>query len=688
VSFLGNRELEQEVLSAAKDIPAAEAGGMNLPSLTALQKLDALRATLVKLRKYEREGAPFRLRWFLYTGSELYPQARRVYYSRFHQLLFAQTQANMLTALESVQIPPGPNDDYGATYDTLKAYLMTTAEWKRSSNWLSPVLLSRWTGRRQVDQLVPLARLQFDFYSEDLAGGNPFTEKNEATAIDRARIHLSRFSGIEQIYQFMLSDASRRARTFNFNEQFPGSAEVVINNRDVPGAFTRAGWAAMQEDLGKVDKFFGGERWVLGDYAAAKPDSTRIQDELRARYTSDYIARWRDFIRNTSVTRYQSLKDAARKLNTLSGAQTPLLALFWSVTQNTAVDSPKVLEAFDAVHKVVPPPATTVQYVLPPNQEYMASLAALQTAVGQLSDQTGPPDPNRAMPARQSADAARNVVKKMGYTFRIDQEVHLETMALKLLEAPIDSVEALTKGLGAGEVNARARQFCQAFSALSAKFPFNPAATAEATVPEVDAIFRPVTGQLWVFHAEQLSAFLQKQGAQYAPTPGAAVQLTPQFVGFFNNAARFSEALYPGGVTEPALRYTLAAQPSDQIGEMTATIDGQTAKGTAPRQYTWPGAATRNVKISARLAGGSDFEFQNRDGLWSVFRFFADADRWTPGQGGYLLEWVVRQGREGRPVTVAGRELTYRFLLNTNGAAPVFQKDFLNSLRCVSQAAR
>ena len=107
------------------------------------------------------------------------------------------------------------------------------------------------------------------------------------------------------------SDASRRAKKVNFNEQFPGSAEVVLNNRDVAGAFTRLGWAAMKENLAGMDKFFGGERWVLGDYSAAKPDTARLQEELRARYTSDYIARWREFLRTTAVARWAT---AARSL--------------------------------------------------------------------------------------------------------------------------------------------------------------------------------------------------------------------------------------------------------------------------------------------------------------------------------------------------------------------------------------
>ncbi len=690
VSFFGNRSLEAEALEAAKGIPAAEASGMNLPTPDALQKLETLRQTLERLTIYERDGAPWRLRWLLYSGNNMLPKVRRIYYARFNQLLFAQTQSEMLSTLQRLQVPPAPTDEYGRTYDTLKGYLITTSEWKRSTDWLSPVLLAHWSAGRSVDQLVPLAKKQFDFYSVDLARGNPFSEQNDAAAIDRARVHLAKFSGIEQIYQFMLADASRRAKKVNFNEQFPGSAEVVLNNRDVAGAFTKAGWAAMQDNIKRSDKFFGGERWVLGDYAAAKPDPTKLEEELRNRYTNDYIAKWREFLKNTAVSRYAGLQDAARKLNTLSGAQTPLMALFWVATQNTAVDSPKVTEAFDAVQKVVPPPATVVQYVWPQNQEYMGSLAALQTSIGQVADMTGPPDPNRAAPVRMSADNARNVVKKMGYTFRIDPEAHVETTVLKLLQAPIDYVDALTKGMGAGEINAKARQFCVAYAPVTNKFPFNPNASAEATLAEVNSIFRPREGRLWVFYEEALRNFLQKQGTQFVANPGG-IALTPGFVTFFNHAAQFSDAVYPGGSMDPALRYALQPQRSDQIKAMTLAINGQGARFTGQepaRQYVWPGMGAPSVRLSASLTGGSDFDFQNRDGLWSVFRFFADADRWSPGGGGYNLEWVVRQGREGRPVTIGGKELTYRFILNTGGLAPVFQKDFLNSLRCVSQAAR
>ena len=161
-------------------------------------------------------------------------------------------------------------------------------------------------------------------------------------------------------------------------------------------------------------------------------------------------------------------------------------------------------DIFDSVQKVVPPPATTVQYVWPTNQEYMGSLASLQTAVSQVAEAPatpGAPDPNRGLPVRQSADNARNVVKKLGYTFKINPESHMEMVtSTKLLEAPIEYADALTKGMGAGEINAKAGPILRESFGESQKVPVQSVRNGRS----LDAgagmrIFRPGEGRLWTF---------------------------------------------------------------------------------------------------------------------------------------------------------------------------------------------
>jgi type VI secretion system protein ImpL len=442
----------------------------------------------------------------------------------------------------------------------------------------------------------------------------------------------------------------------------------------------------MQGAIKKADQYFGGERWVLGDYAPPIVDRIKVEKDLSDRYTADFIAQWRGYFKNSIVVRYTNLPDAAAKLMKTSGNQSPLLALFWLASNNTNVDSPKVKESFDATYKVVPP-SDIMQFIGSTNQNYMNSLMTLQSGIEQAANVPSGPDPNLANQTLQQAMAAKISTRQVANTFRVDPEANLHQTTQKLMEDPITWAEALLRGVGPAELNAKAKALCAGFAFIN-KFPFNPVAQAEATLQEVAAIFKPKEGALWVFYDSSLRTVLPKQGADYVAVSGGGLSLNPQFVYFFNQAARFSEALYPGNAAEPRLTYSLRPMPSDQFTSMTLVIDGQSATFTGqagPKQYVWP---SRELRLNGKLAGGSEMGLQDRQGLWSAFRFFADADRFEAAGGGYNLTWVVRQGREAQAVRVGGRELTYRFFLDMGGAPAVFDKNFLASLKCISQAAR
>ena len=78
------------------------------------------------------------------------PRRARIYFDRFRQLLFAQTQGNILQSLRGLPATPGP--EYGPTYDALKAYLITTSHHDKSTQlFLTPVLMKWWTNGRTVD---------------------------------------------------------------------------------------------------------------------------------------------------------------------------------------------------------------------------------------------------------------------------------------------------------------------------------------------------------------------------------------------------------------------------------------------------------------------------------------------------------------------------------------------------------
>jgi len=692
VSYFGNRALEREALAAARGIGPAGAAG-DIPSVDALQRLESLRRTVETLAHYEREGPPLRLRWGLYVGSELNPTVRRLYFTRFHQLLFAKAQRGLLQHLAGLSPAPGPNDQYGPTYDALKAYLITTSHHDKSTRaFLSPVLFNQWSAGWEIGaERGPLAQRQFDFYSEELRLENPFSSQADMSAVERARRYLAQFGAKERVYRLMLAEASAKNPPVNYNRQFPGFSQVIINNREVPGAFTKAGWATMQEALKNVPRYFGGEEWVLGKQAASPTDLATLERELREMYRNDYLAQWRDFLRATSVARYADLRDAARKLGMLAGNQAPLLALFWLVSQHTSV-TPEISESFQPPQLLVPP-SVQGMFIQPSNQPYMTALMNLQTSLeAVLASPTGPADQSATQQTLAKATEARGVTRQIALGFRPDPQGQVDVKTRTLMEDPITYLEALLRGMGPAELRAKAQALCGQFRELMSRYPFNPKATVQATLEDVNRMFRPPDGALWKFHTESLQNLIVKEGTHWVGKPGGGMTVTPAFLSFFNRAAAFSDAVYKGG-SQPRLTYSLRANLTGQNQAINLTIDGQTLSvgpgQAAAQQFTWPGAQPGGVRLTVRF-GGEPFQWPRYDGLWAAFDFFADGEEKAQVSGSvYTLEWTLRTGQAGRLVTTAsGQPVSVRFDLDMLGAPPIFRKGYFAGWNCVVEVAR
>lgn len=686
VSFSQNHGLESAAGDAAAAIKTARVdsqSGPPVPSMDDLTKLDNLRQSVETVARYNREGAPLSYRWGLYVGQELYPKVRKIYFQRFFQLLFGSTQASLWSNLQALPAHPSPNDSYQYPYDSLKSYLITTSNHDKSAQaYLSPLLYARWAAGKTVDPATAqLVRRQFDFYSDELRYENPYTSQNDAAAVTRARAYLAQFAGAERVYRFMLTKANGTAPTLNFNQKFPGSAQTVVNNRDVAGAFTKVGFPIMQDAIKNADKYFAGEAWVLGDQAVSVGDLGKLQDDLKNLYSTDYVDQWRDYLKHTTVVGYSSIQDAAKKLAVTASPQSPLLAMFCMASQNVGAD-PDLAKQFKPLLAVVPASCGD-QYVGSTNQEYMKALLTLQVSLGQINS-PDPNDPNVAQ-AANNATAAKVVTGSMAQGFGVDP---LAPTVQKLIEDPIAYVEPLVKGLGAAALNKGGKDLCSQFRGLMVKYPFNATSTAEATLDDVNAIFKPAEGALWKFYEQNLQRLLPKQGTTYAPQPGGNVTLLPNFVSFFNRMAAFSNALYAGG-PDPHFTYSLKPDPAEGIQSVTLNIDGQTitySGGNAvAKQFTWP-SGQPGVRATAKFGGSTDITWATYAGLWSVFKFFGKAEK-PVGPGASTLEWVIRIGDQAAQLP-NGKPLTVRFDLDMGASPPLFQKGYLSGLSCVADVAK
>jgi type VI secretion system protein ImpL len=684
ISFFNNRGLENQVADASRAIGSGEAVGADFASVDSLRKLDVLRQSVETLSTYHRQGAPFMYRWFLYIGDDLYPEARKVYFARFKQLLFAQAQSNDLTFLAGLPATPGP--EFQPTYDALKAYLITTSNHDKSTKpFLAPVLMKYWQNGRNADpERQALAQKQFEFYADELKDENPFTRDNDAASIEKARRYLAQFGGAKRLYAFMLSEAAKSNPPIDYNKIFPGAAQAVSEPRVVSGAFSKGGWGFMKDAMAHPDRYIGGDRWVLGDYAQANTDPAKLEQDLKSMYYADFLGEWRNYMKSASVVKYASLKDAAAKLNQLSGNQSPLLELFSIASTNTDVDDPAVKNSFQPVQTVVPP-GSTDKFVAPPNQNYMQALVALQTSIDAIADQPGQPNDQAAAPAIASAQQATGTARQMGQAFRPDPDGHVDANSQRLLEEPITYVLSMLRSLAPAELNAKGKDLCGKMRPLLAKYPFSPKAQAQATLAEIDSIFEPKKGELWAFYDANLQKIVQRAGFQFAPASGG-MTVNPAFLAMLNRAGAFTNAAYQNGAADPRFTYTVKPVMSPDQDSIKMNIDGQSVTFTQSSQgakpFVWPGQISgTQASVSYK---GTGHDYGTYDGLWSIFLFVQDADKRT----GSLVEMILKSGKSGKPIIdqATGQPVNLKFEINANPA--IFEPGYFANMACIADVVK
>ncbi|HEY0784960.1 MAG TPA: ImcF-related family protein [Acidobacteriaceae bacterium] len=688
VSYFHNHALEQQMAAADQQLSRSQAAGGNssmaVASVTQLQDLDSLRAQLVQLEQWHVHGAPLSYRWGLYHGDQLLGPARRAYFEHFRALLLERTQNNLVQNLGSLPATPAPSADYNTTYSALRAYLITTSNPEKSTSaFLAPVLTTNWQNNAVLNtpEQQTLAQRQFAFYGDELPQANPYSIQPVGTAVTHARTYLAGFGGFERIYQSMLTAAGKQAPGIDFNAQFPHSSESVVEPHTVLGAFTPAGYTFMQNALAHPDIYFRGEPWVLGDQAPPTIDPGPLKQQLAARYTADYLSTWRAFMHEAQVVRARNLADAGGKLALVSSNNSPLLALFYTVSHNTAVPDKGIADAFQAPQALVSPGAKD-QYLGAGNKSYVDALLALRGAVQQVTaNPAGASDPAAAAPISASATAAHLAAQQTAQGFRIDAQAHMDSATLALMEAPITSAEGLVHGLGPAAANAGGKSFCSAWNGLFAKSPFNPASAVQATPAEVTALLQPGSGQLWTFYNANLKSLLVQQGSQYGLAPNPPMQVNAAFLRFFNRAADLSATFFPAGATAPTLTFVLHNQPTKGVQKAVLKVDAQTLALNDPaKQFTWSAASAASASLTA-----NDLPL-TFTGPWAVFQMLDKAKtQHGTAPNTYLLSFALELANT--PVRAPdGTPIVVDYELSGPGAS-VLAPGGMSGLRCVDTVA-
>ncbi|HSG82713.1 MAG TPA: ImcF-related family protein [Gemmatimonadota bacterium] len=677
VSYFGNKSLERRAEAAAHRLARVPELEPELLDMQGLLAMDELRASVETLAEWELHGPPLRLRWGLYRGSALYPLLGGLYLTRFENLMLRPAREALLDSLRRLPDTPEERSEYQPNYELLRAYLMTTGDCRIDSAFLAPVLWDRWLEDRMADaERDDIARRQFDFYAGKLCLGDehPCVADAEQRTVRRARNFLLQYSGPDRNYQLMLSNAS----SANPSVRFTDPAGAVQGGYEVPGAFTVAGWATVQNYLDNLDQLALGEDCVVGSARSEGVDIAALEESLRTRYVADYVSHWRAFIERASVPAFGTESSAAAKLEVLGDRQSPLLQLLHMAALNTVVDSVSVAPAFQPVHLVMPPVETETLYG-ESNAQYVDALQELLSSVQAVAQaQRGSRD-SQVGAAIESAQKVERTVRRLALGFNAGSAEPGANAVQALLMQPADRAARSVRGAPVRDLNAAARAFCNDYASVTRKYPFTSNASSEASLDEVSRIFHPETGALRRFYDSTLQDIIERQGPVYAARQGGYPRPSSQFLRFFNAASSVSEALWTAGEDDPGFVFGFRAQTTDAVPTVRLAVDGVAADFTRTRISTvpirWAGPRARSAELVGTIRGRSE-SLLSYTGPWALFKLFGRAG-WEDAGSQQSIRWTLDVRGEG--FTIEGQ-------VNFSGRPNVLRPDFLRAARdCAGQ---
>jgi len=743
-SWAGNRKLLHELESTG--VVGAQKTG-KLTSLDELRSLEALRLQVARLREYERDGAPWSLRWGLYSGGKLLGAARGAYFRLFQQLLLNDLNGTLVSRLQTVPATPPANAAYQPIYDELKTHLMiSSGRCKAEPALVSRVLKETDAQAAQAggSEWQALAETQIDFYAGELPYGNPLDLREDPEARDRARQYLQQIKGVERIYAGILANAAKTlTQPQRLSSLAPNYAQVLNGSGEVSAVFTPAGWDFVEKASKDHNAAALGEACVIGQPSGLigeQKQEAAVAQAIRRMFVRDYIEQWRRFVTGFSVAKYASSQDAARKLDILASHNSPLLALF-AMTANqtsfpaTAAESgvlkdlekmpvigrvakglegaektaakvpgtqakaPETLSSpaditrvFQPVHWVVPPGSES--WVVEKNGAYIDALSQLRQSMQEIAQGGNNLDPAVHQAANQNYEKALNAVRQIAVGFKPVGNEGLDEAAQRLLEEPIRLANRfIITDMGqaaAGRVNGQLRALCDSLRNTLHKYPFQQSSTQDTGLEELTRWFAPAGGEIWKFQAQSLAELTVKDGSQWkVKDPAKKPQVTQEMLTFLNRAQAVTDAFYPPGAAQPQLTYTLRPKLDSSFKDsiLELEIDGRPNQWTSSlqKQFSWPAPAdAKTLGAIARIRTGSvAFAFASRLGPWGIFRIMGDAE--PRALSSKLVEWKYTRGVDGRAELIQPAPVRLE-IVDSSGGIDVFNAKFLGGLQCPVRA--
>ena len=614
---------------------------------------DELRSMLVQLDDYDRNGAPFYMRFGMYQGGNIYKRSLLpLYYSvveqRFKTPALQRVEADLRkfadgqSVVNPSQLTAKEEENLAKHYDLLKAYLMLSGEFKEKaeSTHIANALKDYWIADSKVPGDMKLtAQQNLEFWAKQVDrgvddGNFPRIPLN-AKLIEDTRRKLQAFPAVYRYYSRKVTEVSKE---IDDNVGTTTVESILLRNGSdtnlmegtyaVPSAFTRPGFELMKTAAAEANEKLSEDDWVMGELSKKELAQTTDAAKFEERYHRDYADHWLKFVKGVEVKPYRNKAEATAALQTFSQANSPMEILLKEVARNTNLsakpENPGWVEwiksffvsekdsdtggtppekefrpLFTFVGSKDKPEAAPIgRYRGEIGKVYNAFNGISENQLKKIAEQLANEDANEPIKLRQRETAVTSLLG--GF----DETSSGQALA-SLIQRPLSNLKAL---LGADAqsqlVKTWNEQILPEGKDIEKGYPFEDSQT-ETDLTKLTAFLAPGEGKFSKFYDEKLSRYFEESNGQLKLKDTAEVKFSDEFVAYLNNAMNLRKALY-GTSPTPKFEYEFTLRPvKDAIVEI--SLDGQPVKseGTGSIKGTFPGAGAAETGVLINVGSTS-----------------------------------------------------------------------------------
>jgi type VI secretion system protein ImpL len=692
VSFLANRKLiadatergmrvdETTRADFGKDVLKKDATSARVE----VEYLDSLREQLAALDA----SPPILMRFGLYSGNDIAPYLRTIYFDAVEERFKKPTVAaletdlrnfaagqpsatitNASTGTETVEaVTPSQEDILGRHYDLLKAYLMLSDPKRVEPTFLATTLADYWKKTAPPDTEI-LSLQDLDYYARQLVRDDAPHIKVDDRLVADARRKLAAYPPVSRFYKRIVTEINAKAAPVSLDAVLEGSGRgILAGTYTVSGSYTIDGYRNyMKSTIENAGEEISKDDWVMG--AAAVSNSQAQSNDiskLQSMYLRDYTDQWRKFLRGISVRQFKTKDEAVEALRALSATDSPMGRVMNEVARNTNLSKkPESTGVWGWIKSWFTSDAnddmggnTEVEKEFRPLFQFVSSgqakkesspLSQYRAELKGLVDRLDATSQNQL---EQTSQALLTGKDDLGLQ-KADQTINgmLEAFkpaasvdAANLLKQPLGNLRALLNVGGVEQiVKAWKEQVYPKAHAIESGYPFTD--SGEASMSDLASFLNPGNGQFTTFFKQKLASSFDDTQGQWKLKESGAVKFSDDFVKYLNNARKLQEALFANGGQQPEVGYDLTLQPTPNT-DLVIEIDGAKveARGNSPGSYKflWPAkSGSSGAKITVLPSGGESVPPQTFPGTWGLYKMIDAGSKGMADNARFNLSWNV-----------------------------------------------